>query len=111
MRNYRLHFIRHGMTASNEKGAYAGRRTDAELSAEGILLPQGEWLSAAPEDASGTLQTFDFEAVAPGAVRLTFTRPSAKAGEPDEVRSFAVTVEETPHSLKVTCTEDLPGAR
>ena len=36
MKNYRLHFIRHGMTDSNKRGAYAGRRTDAELSVEGI---------------------------------------------------------------------------
>ena len=100
-----------GLDFTFDAGPGASRPWRCSLSAEGILLPQGEWLSAAPEDASGTLQTFDFEAVAPGAVRLTFTRPSAKAGEPDEVRSFAVTVEETPHSLKVTCIEDLPGAR
>jgi alpha-ribazole phosphatase len=36
MKNYRLHLIRHGMTESNKRGAYAGRRTDAELSVEGI---------------------------------------------------------------------------
>ena len=36
MKNYRLHFIRHGMTDSNKRGANAGRRTDAERSVEGI---------------------------------------------------------------------------
>lgn len=36
MKNYRLHFIRHGLTASNRRGAYAGRRTDVELAPEGI---------------------------------------------------------------------------
>lgn len=36
MKNYRLHFIRHGMTEANRRGAYAGRRTDVELSPEGI---------------------------------------------------------------------------
>lgn len=36
MKNYRLHLIRHGLTESNRRGAYAGRRTDAELSPEGI---------------------------------------------------------------------------
>ena len=53
MRNYRLHFIRHGMTASNEKGAYAGRRTDAELSAEGIreLIRLREEYDYPPVDA------------------------------------------------------------
>ena len=36
MKNYRLHLIRHGMTEANRRGAYAGRRTDVELSPEGI---------------------------------------------------------------------------
>lgn len=36
MKNYRLHLIRHGLTESNRRGAYAGRRTDVELSPEGI---------------------------------------------------------------------------
>lgn len=36
MRNYRLHLIRHGLTESNLKGQYAGRRTDAELCPQGI---------------------------------------------------------------------------
>lgn len=36
MKNYRLHLIRHGLTESNRRGAYAGRRTDAELAPEGI---------------------------------------------------------------------------
>lgn len=36
MKNYRLHFIRHGLTESNRRGVYAGRRTDAELTPEGI---------------------------------------------------------------------------
>lgn len=36
MKNYRLHFIRHGLTESNRRGAYAGRRTDVELTPEGI---------------------------------------------------------------------------
>ena len=30
MKNYRLHFIRHGLTGANRQGAYAGRRTDVE---------------------------------------------------------------------------------
>ena len=36
MKNYRLHLIRHGMTDANSRGAYAGRRTDVELSPKGI---------------------------------------------------------------------------
>lgn len=36
MKNYRLHLIRHGLTESNRRGAYAGRRTDVELAPEGI---------------------------------------------------------------------------
>ncbi|MEG2074090.1 MAG: histidine phosphatase family protein [Angelakisella sp.] len=36
MRNYKLHFVRHGMTEGNEKGQYLGSRTDSELSGEGI---------------------------------------------------------------------------
>lgn len=36
MKNYRLHFIRHGLTQANQRGAYAGRRTDVELAPEGI---------------------------------------------------------------------------
>ena len=36
MKNYRLHFIRHGLTGANRQGAYAGRRTDVELAPEGI---------------------------------------------------------------------------
>lgn len=36
MKNYRLHLIRHGLTESNRRGVYAGRRTDAELAPEGI---------------------------------------------------------------------------
>lgn len=36
MKNYRLHLIRHGRTEANRRGAYAGRRTDVELSPEGI---------------------------------------------------------------------------
>ena len=36
MKNYRLHLIRHGLTSSNRQGAYAGRRTDTELTPEGI---------------------------------------------------------------------------
>ncbi len=35
MRNYRLHFIRHGMTEGNLKGQYVGR-TDQEVCLEGI---------------------------------------------------------------------------
>ena len=36
MRNYRIHFIRHGMTSNNQQGQYIGCRTDAELSIQGI---------------------------------------------------------------------------
>ncbi|MEA5010589.1 MAG: histidine phosphatase family protein [Angelakisella sp.] len=36
MKNYRLHFVRHGMTEENKSGCYQGRRTDPELSLEGI---------------------------------------------------------------------------
>lgn len=36
MKNYRLHLIRHGITEANSRGAYAGRRTDVELSPQGI---------------------------------------------------------------------------
>lgn len=36
MKNYRLHFVRHGMTPGNAKGQYIGSRTDSELSPEGI---------------------------------------------------------------------------
>lgn len=36
MKNYRLHLIRHGMTEANRRGAYAGRRSDVELTPEGI---------------------------------------------------------------------------
>lgn len=54
-----------GLDFTFDAGPGASRPWRCSLSAEGILLPQGEWLSAAPEDASGTLQTFDFEAVAP----------------------------------------------
>ncbi len=36
MKNYRLHFVRHGLTQGNKEGLYVGRRTDQELSVEGI---------------------------------------------------------------------------
>lgn len=36
MKNYVLHFIRHGATEHQQKGVYMGRRTGSELSAEGI---------------------------------------------------------------------------
>ncbi|MEG0541560.1 MAG: histidine phosphatase family protein, partial [Angelakisella sp.] len=36
MKNYRLHFIRHGMTEGNERGQYLGSRTDSELSPKGM---------------------------------------------------------------------------
>lgn len=36
MRNFRLHLIRHGLTESNLRGEYAGRRTDSHLCQEGI---------------------------------------------------------------------------
>lgn len=36
MKNYVLHFVRHGQTDSNGKGEYLGRRTDSELSLDGI---------------------------------------------------------------------------
>ncbi len=36
MRNYRLHFIRHGLTQANKQGLYVGR-SDYELCQEGIL--------------------------------------------------------------------------
>lgn len=35
MKNYVLHFVRHGQTEGNQKGVYLGR-TDSELSMEGI---------------------------------------------------------------------------
>ena len=57
MRNYRLHFIRHGMTEGNKKGQYVGR-TDQEVSLEGIrqlihlketcLYPQVERVYSSP---------------------------------------------------------------
>lgn len=57
MKNYVLHFIRHGATEHQQKGVYMGRRTGSELSAEGIgeLLalrreydyPPWRWYSAA----------------------------------------------------------------
>lgn len=36
MKNYRLHFVRHGLTEGNKAGQYVGRRIDHELSMEGI---------------------------------------------------------------------------
>ena len=36
MKNYVLHFIRHGATEHQQKGVYMGRRTGSELYAEGI---------------------------------------------------------------------------
>lgn len=36
MKNYVLHFIRHGATELQRQGIYMGRRTGSELSAEGI---------------------------------------------------------------------------
>ena len=36
MKNYVLHFIRHGRTEHQRQGVYMGRRTGSELSAEGI---------------------------------------------------------------------------
>lgn len=36
MKNYVLHFVRHGQTESHRQGVYLGRRTDSELSVEGI---------------------------------------------------------------------------
>lgn len=36
MKNFRLHFVRHGMTEGNEKGQYIGCRTDSELSTRGM---------------------------------------------------------------------------
>lgn len=36
MKNYVLHFIRHGQTDSNLRGEYFGKRTNSELSVEGI---------------------------------------------------------------------------
>ena len=57
MRNYRLHFIRHGMTEGNKRGQYVGR-TDQEVSLEGIrqlihlketcLYPQVERVYSSP---------------------------------------------------------------
>lgn len=35
MITYKIHLIRHGMTEANERGLYAGRRTDVPLCAEG----------------------------------------------------------------------------
>ena len=35
MKNYRINFIRHGMTEANQRGVYVGR-SDPELSPEGI---------------------------------------------------------------------------
>ena len=46
MKNYVLHFIRHGRTEHQRQGVYMGRRTGSELSAEGI----GELLALCPED-------------------------------------------------------------
>ncbi len=53
MKNYRLHFIRHGMTDANRRGAYAGRRTNVELSPQGIreLISLKEEYSYPPVDA------------------------------------------------------------
>lgn len=53
MKNYRLHLIRHGMTEANRRGAYAGRRTDVELSPEGIreLIALRERYEYPPVDA------------------------------------------------------------
>lgn len=36
MKNIVLHFVRNGQTGSNERGEYVGRRSDPELSLEGI---------------------------------------------------------------------------
>ena len=36
IKNYVLHFVRHGQTESHRQGVYLGRRTDSELSVEGI---------------------------------------------------------------------------
>ena len=36
MKNYNLHFIRHGQTESNTRPEYCGRRTDVPLSLKGI---------------------------------------------------------------------------
>ena len=61
MKNYRLHFIRHGLTGANRQGAYAGRRTDVELAPEGIggvLYPQAE-LQVVPAMAEMDFGEFD----------------------------------------------------
>ena len=57
MKNYVLHFIRHGRTEHQRQGVYMGRRTGSELSAEGIgellalrrnmTTPRRRWYSAA----------------------------------------------------------------
>ena len=50
MKNYVLHFIRHGRTEHQRQGVYMGRRTGSELSAEGIgelLALRRRWYSAA----------------------------------------------------------------
>ena len=50
MKNYVLHFIRHGRTEHQRQGVYMGRRTGSELSAEGIgelLALRREYDSAA----------------------------------------------------------------
>lgn len=36
MKNFRIHFVRHGMTEANQKGQYLGCRTDIELSPAGL---------------------------------------------------------------------------
>ncbi|MEG1686354.1 MAG: histidine phosphatase family protein [Angelakisella sp.] len=36
MRNYKIHFIRHGQTAGNQLGQYIGCKTDMELSPDGV---------------------------------------------------------------------------
>ena len=36
MKNYRIHFVRHGMTEQNAKGQYLGSRTDVGLATQGI---------------------------------------------------------------------------
>ena len=37
MKSYTIHFIRHGMTAENQRGAYMGSK-DVPLSAKGIEM-------------------------------------------------------------------------
>ncbi len=36
MKNYRIHFVRHGMTQENKDGKFLGSRTDAHLCTEGM---------------------------------------------------------------------------